>query len=56
LNIDPDNAARIVSDLERIADNPRKSAILREAAHEALAKLRKLKPQPPLNTVRRSGV
>ena len=58
MNIDPDNAARIVSDLERIADNPRKSAILREAAREALAKLRKVKSQPPsnLNTGRRRGV
>ena len=56
MNIDPDNAARIVSALERIADNPRTSAILREAAREALAKLRKTKPPSSLNTGRRSGV
>ena len=56
MNIDPDKAARIAVALDAIADNPRKPQLLREAAHEALAKLRKTKPPSSLNTGRRSGV
>lgn len=40
MNIDPDKAARIAVALDAIADNPRKPQLLREAAHEAIGKLR----------------
>lgn len=56
MNIDSDKARRLVGELAAIADNPRKPKLLREAAHEALAKLRTIKLPAPLNTGRRGGV
>jgi hypothetical protein len=56
LNIDPDKAQRLSQEFAALASNPRKPKLLREAAHEALAKLRTIKFPAPLNTGRRGGV
>lgn len=56
MNIDSDKARRLVGELAAIADNPRKPKLLREAAHEALAKLRAVKFPASLNAGRRGGV